>query len=696
MKKALLFTFLFSSFISIMAQQAPPQIPENLANIAYKHLDLTGQESIQPWAPQALTAITQRETFAGSTQYDQQNRGSAKKNILKLDNNNKIAVVWTKGNISPDFDDLGTGYNNGEIDGYWPTASPDRIESEQAWHPCINHWNGNGEIVISHGNNGLLINTRPQHGTGNWSEQTFYGPAGHEDIAWAHAITAGPNHNTIHLLALTRPSIEGGTPYLGLDGALLYSRSTDGGQSWETENMVIPEIAANQYQGFQPDSYAWAEPMGDTIAFTLGWYWYDQILMKSTDGGQNWTKTTIWEHPYPMWNGQPTDAFYCPDGSSAIALDRNGKAHVFFGRQKTQALTDSTIWYPYTDGLIHWSEQMATPLPQNLDWETLYTHGQLAGWMVDQNEDGTLSVNEDTESLGRYFTSLSCMPTAQAINTRIYLVFSSLAEGVVQNAQNNRHIFSTRNEEQIGIWGTPRHELISALYVFSETIYAGLAAEYPKMLGMPKYAFQQDSYPGSTVMGQTQSYGVNQIELRYTEPDYGPYVAANFYIPQSFIVPGEGVNFYNQSEGGLTYNWHFEGGDPEYSTYENPTDIKYDEEGIFDVTLTVTGDELWGDEIIKQDYIHVSHTNGIHNHSVQKLEIFPNPASGQITIQLPEHFNAQTVSVYDLAGNYVIKQTVDSNNERLQVQVNQLANGIYQIRAKDKNTEASGKLVILH
>ncbi len=54
--------------------------------------------------------------------------------------------------------------------------------------------------------------------------------------------------------------------------------------------------------------------------------------MKSVDNGTTWAKTVIWPCPYNEWlGGYSTGIFYAPDGSSAIALDKNGMAHVTFG-----------------------------------------------------------------------------------------------------------------------------------------------------------------------------------------------------------------------------------------------------------------------------------------------------------------------------------------------------------------------------
>ena len=54
------------------------------------------------------------------------------------------------------------------------------------------------------------------------------------------------------------------------------------------------------YTFFEGDSYAFAEPEGNTIAFTAGGDVIDLFLMKSIDNGTTWTKTVIWQSLYNL------------------------------------------------------------------------------------------------------------------------------------------------------------------------------------------------------------------------------------------------------------------------------------------------------------------------------------------------------------------------------------------------------------
>ena len=92
------------------------------------------------------------------------------------------------------------------------------------------------------------------------------------------------------MLYITWPEANGGPIYEGMDGALLYSRSSDGGASWDYEHELLEGMTADDYLGISADNYEWAESKGDNVAFLVGDFWTDLFLMKSMDGGDTWTK----------------------------------------------------------------------------------------------------------------------------------------------------------------------------------------------------------------------------------------------------------------------------------------------------------------------------------------------------------------------------------------------------------------------
>jgi hypothetical protein len=54
--------------------------------------------------------------------------------------------------------------------------------------------------------------------------------------------TGGVDNSVIHMIPLTRPTGNGGNIYEGMDGAVLYCRSSDGGATWDPENLLLDDI----------------------------------------------------------------------------------------------------------------------------------------------------------------------------------------------------------------------------------------------------------------------------------------------------------------------------------------------------------------------------------------------------------------------------------------------------------------------
>jgi PKD repeat protein len=81
---------------------------------------------------------------------------------------------------------------------------------------------------------------------------------------------------------------------------------------------------------------------------------------------------------------------------------------------------------------------------------------------------------------------------------------------------------------------------------------------------------------------------------------------ADFYAEETTLPVGCDVDFFDQSLGVPTsWEWTFEGGTPETSTDKNPAGIVYEEEGTYDVSLTVTNSQ-GTDTYTWSDYMTVS------------------------------------------------------------------------------------------
>jgi len=315
------------------------------------------------------------EVTVGTTEYDWQTFGS-QYNRIYLTNDGKIGLAWIMGTGT--FADRGTGYNfyNGTTWGTLPTI---RVESVKTAYPSLCQI-GAGEIFASHnGTTGLVINQRPAIGTGAWTESILLGPVnshGGTSMLWPRMMVNG---NSVHILALTDINYM----YQGIKSALVYYRSTDGGITWDKQGVVIPGLDSTIFKKFNSDTYSWAPPKGDTIAFAVSGVGVGLILMKSFDNGETWNKTIIFDFPYKHGNYTWTPCF---DASVSLTFDTSNNVHLVCGRMYIQ-VSDSTTgnysYNSYTDGLLYWTEGMgALDTAKLADFDWLEDNGYLIGCLV--------------------------------------------------------------------------------------------------------------------------------------------------------------------------------------------------------------------------------------------------------------------------------------------------------------------------
>ena len=91
----------------------------------------------------------------------------------------------------------------------------------------------------------------------------------------------------------------------------------------------------------------------------------------------------------------------------------------------------------------------------------------------------------------------------------------------------------------------------------------------------------------------------------------------DFSASETDIALGSSVQFTDESWGNniVSWCWNFEGGTPATSSVQNPS-IKYDEEGTFDVTLTVTNASGDSETITKRQYINVTESYNMQDKTI--------------------------------------------------------------------------------
>ena len=480
------------------------------------------------------------DEVVGTTWYDLQSNSSMSQRIWVFDDGT-AAAVWTRGAETgvPNFSGRGTGYNYFDGNSWGPDPTS-RIEDVRTGWPSIAPYGADGEIVVAHtlNNTGLMFSWREHKGTGDWQHFTLAGPApDNMDLTWARMITTGPNHDVIHIIACAGFN----KTYEGLNEALVYSRSSDGGQTWDPENEILPGMSSDETSGIGGDDYAWAIPKGDTIAFVAFDGIKDGYVMKSYDGGDTWEKIIFYNSPMPFFTGNEGTLPRTGggDGYNAIALDDQGKVHIAFGRQIhiDDDPADGWSYYPYSDGLVYWNEDM-TPLdsaditneviPDNWENHPLYLNGQLAAWTQPHNDDTIIGV-------APYYASLTSMPQISVkrdINgvNIVTVIYSALSLGFsnAELSQNYRHIWEHGTElDGQNTWGYFTDHTGDVLHLFSECVYPSAFPVNHNNSPTPDtlhILYQSDNLPGNSIQptgGNHAPVNNNMVYLKVFPPPTG-------------------------------------------------------------------------------------------------------------------------------------------------------------------------------
>lgn len=510
MKKFLLFTLALSFGVFIFAQQRAV-LPKAKRDIAVKKPSVLIKDigAMQGnYIPGTKNADLFSEDHIGNTMYDLQTNASTQ-NRMYLYGDGTIGATWNMGFDPTSFAQRGTGYNY--FDGTtWGDIPTTRIEPYKTGWPSYAPYGENGEIFVCHHmTEGLAYGIRTEKGTGNWAMAIQVGPASAVDISWPRGTTTGANHEFIHFISVTYAA------YMGQTNALVYSRSANGGTSWEIENYFFEELGPDYYANIGGDVYEFMEPKNNTLAFLVCDNWTDLVIMKSLDNGDTWEKNVVWENPYPLHvTGQVTDTFYCVDGSHHLAMDNNGLIHVVFGINRAYGDEGGEYWFPGVDGVGYWNENMPA---FSSDVNALSPYGDpgsemiedynLIGWSQDLNSNGTLDILD----IAIYYKGLSSMVQLCIDDqNRLFCVYSSVTEGYNNGTQNYRHIWTRTSPDGGSSWGTFYDLNSDLIYIFDECVFPSITANSDDNI---YFVYQADVEPGMHVQGDGDAPTDNQIRV---------------------------------------------------------------------------------------------------------------------------------------------------------------------------------------
>lgn len=428
-------------------------------------------------------------TQIGTTWYDTQSYGNVMPRMIEYPDGS-IGVTWMAAGENIANPERGAGYNyyNGTE---WGTPNLHVGPADRHGWPNYSDWGPNGEIISVYKydvNEGvILFFKRDIKGEGEWIESQLAGPDA-TSLVWQSMMTSGPNNEYIHLLAYSYD-----TPVAGQENALLYYRSSDGAETWEIEGEIIDGLGIDDFATINSLSYNWANPVGNTIAFTYGFNEYGGYIFKSTDNGDSWNRIQAYESPWDNFSPPTdTDPFPCGSGTSSIALDSEGMAHVVFSRYR-KIWTDGTQYiYPYTDGLIYWNETMDildTTIISSYTLEYLEDAGHLIGTVI-ADEPYEILENQPHYQLGMSdFSQISIDD-----QDNMFVTYSTLVPAYLTGTGFiYRHIAAVASWDGGASWTDPMDLNTDIQFIFSECVYPQLIPTLDNTLHL---VFQEDFEPG--------------------------------------------------------------------------------------------------------------------------------------------------------------------------------------------------------
>ncbi|MFC5271284.1 T9SS type A sorting domain-containing protein [Adhaeribacter terreus] len=499
MKKLLFLGLAFSASVGVSSAQKARQIVAKTGPVALMKADRDGKTGTsgnstakdRPGSNQKTNVTGSFGTKVGKSYYDLPSNSSVANRTLRH-SDGTVSVVWTEtcfGPQSPNFASRGVGYNYfdgttwkegatsrpGEFQGTcgYPAAQANfGIASKRVGWPEIVSVGGN-EMVFTH-DVGISVTKRPAKGaTGitTWGQttdlaftQNIGGVTGNNGT-WPRVIADGNNIHMIYTINNTPlPVIN------GVSGMVVYSRSTDGGNTWDKQNIQLPGLTyANGYDRIGGDAYALAVN-GQNVAIVTGSAGDPWTLWKSTDNGDNFTRTvmssvvpadTVGNTIISPNAAGSVDTFYTAftnDNAHALTIDNAGNVHVFAGEIRVavrdtlgslRPVTNGT-WFPNSGaGILHWTDKAGAPTTPTLIAE-LEEPRKPISWTIPTGKNGGGIAPYGQVGL------LSMPNAAYDAQGNVYLVYSGVMLGTSHTSDSTgqpfRDLYLTKFTASTNSW----------------------------------------------------------------------------------------------------------------------------------------------------------------------------------------------------------------------------------------------------
>ncbi len=450
----------------------------------------------------------------GTTYYDLQTNGSVGRRVNLLPGG-KISATWTTSSDNSEaFTNRGTGYNHFDLTNWLPVANPTpRLEGTRLGWPSVGI-NGTREWVAAHSaaDGGFVMSYNNAIGSTSWTSGNLVLSQPQKRPIWFRIANSG---NIFHAIASYADSSNAGEPRAptikGVVAPMTYSRSLDGGVTWDKIHTVLDGYDSTRVTSGGGDIYA-IDVKDSIVAIVTGRLLHDILVFKSTDNGNTFTRMIADSFKYAPYSSKTLmiDTPFVCDGSLDVLIDNDGKVHAFWGvtRVLDTDTTDETYsFFPTTALMGYWNENTMTTqfiagggqMDRNKNGEMDISAGNWSSLDVNGQIPANLKTNGISSVARLGNTGLLHLPSAGiAADGSLYITYSfPLEQDVDDNNVNRRDIFIVHSEDGGVSWSVPQD--ISQV-LGQEEEFACVAKVVDNFVHV---IFQMDDLPGTNL--QTNS-----------------------------------------------------------------------------------------------------------------------------------------------------------------------------------------------
>lgn len=633
-----------------------------------------------------------QSTVIGTTTYDIQTNNATKNHVIANDDGT-ISAGWTgSAELTSAFSDRGTWYNHydGSSWGAYPTA---RAEGVRTGFGEITRVDDH-EITLAHYFTGSTYNMRiyanSSIGATDWTE-----PGGSADVSglWGFADCPAGTDDIYMVTANANPPT-----------ALYFSRSDDGGESWAILNYTLPFLTSTEgipSLGGAAETYL-VKANGADVYVLFGMPNSDLVLLHSDDYGSDgsWESIIVMDFPYDNFTGLEqtdidgdlvTDTIGTTDGYHEMLISDDGTVHVFSGymRLYSDGFGFYTLNYR-SSGIWHWSSGMAGAelLDTEMDWSgDGNPYGGIGAYTFNYRNAGVSSC--PTASLDAASGRLYLMYTMKIEYTDIYddpLNFS---------AESFRDIFGMYSDDGGSSWTAPKN-LTNTAESGEENFY--LSAADRVIDGNVHLVWQQDDQPGHFNEGDV-IHSNNIRHQAFTESDFADEPLAC----DATVGPG-GLYADEITSLGATLHWDAVEGADKYvvSLFKEDLSFKKKREAnsnLLSIINALDPETTYGFRVktvcyeegmispYGDTYYFTTAPLKEGEFSVKNISVYPNPASDNISVELP-NANA-AIELFNMTGQKLEINFVFTGDNSVTADVSSLPSGNYFLKITSGNQQSN-------